>query len=446
MDNSLTKGNIWLSIWTISWPMVIIMLGNFILGITDIYAAGKLGTEVQASVGFCMQILFFLTVFANAIGIGTLSLVSKAVGAGEDRRAVEIARQALFCGIIVSLLIISILFLFGQAIVSLAGFPSAIQDLSISLLQFYAFALGNNYIVIIANSLLRATGKAKQSMVVMIIMNAINIVLIFPLAFGIGPFSGFGAQGLAFALVLATLCGALLSLLQFKSQEWDGFYRGRIKLHRGDLISIVSIGWPSALMQIAWHSGTLMLMGILGRLEQGGVESLAALTNGLRIEAIIYLPAFALNMAASVLTGQNLGAGKVQRAEKTAWMITLAGIAIVSVISTAIFIAAPLIAAYVSMDAQVQKETTRYLYYNLPVEPFMALAVVLAGAMQGAGDTRGVMRIIIFCMWIIRIPLAWTMAVYWEWGSRGVWTAMILSMIIQGLLMALRFKGGKWKG
>ncbi len=445
MDLGVTKGNIWVSIWQMSWPMVVMMLGNFTLGIVDIYAAGRLGPEAQASVGFCMQIFFFLSIVANAISIGTLSLVSRFAGAGNRLRTLEVARQAILCGFGLSIVILLVLRLSVATIVESAGLPKEVRELSVSLLEVYSLALAGSYIVIIASAIFRANGEPLKALFIMLSMNVVNIGLIFPLVFGIGTFEGLGAKGLAVAMVASTFCGLLLSLSGFADKGWEGFYKGRVYFDKEDFLRIASIGWPTAIMQIAWYSGTLALMGILGRLEGVGVAALAAMTNGLRIEAIIYLPAFALNMAASALIGQNLGADNASRAEKTGWLIALAGVCIVSVLSLIIFFIAPFIASKISMDAEVQRETVIYLYFNLPIEPLMALGVILAGAMQGAGDTKGVMKIILFCMWGIRIPLAWMLAMQAGWGQRGVWTAMVVSMFLQGSLMAYRFKGGRWK-
>jgi Na+-driven multidrug efflux pump len=78
-------------------------------------------------------------------------------------------------------------------------------------------------------------------------------------------------------------------------------------------------------------------------------------------------------------------------------------------------------------------------------EPFMALSLALGGALQGAGDTRGNMWVIVFCMWIIRLPLAFALAVHLGFGAPGVWTAMVVSMFFQGMLMAYLFHRGRWK-
>ena len=152
--------------------------------------------------------------------------------------------------------------------------------------------------------------------------------------------------------------------------------------------------------------GSIALYNILGRLGSTSITALAALTNGLRIEAIIYLPAYALNMATAVLVGQNLGAKNVLRADEVGWKMASTGIALISVMAIIIFIRAEAFASIVTSNPSVLKETVPYLRYNMVSEPFMALSLPFGRRLQGAGDTRGTMRIIIIAMWVIRLPLA----------------------------------------
>jgi Na+-driven multidrug efflux pump len=208
---------------------------------------------------------------------------------------------------------------------------------------------------------------------------------------------------------------------------------------------IIVIGWPAALLQIAWNAGTIVLYTILGRLGTGSVVATASITNGLRIEAVIYLPAFALNMAASVLIGQNLGAGNTDRAEKVGWKIAQAGVILISFMAVAIFLCADNFSSLVTRNRDVLEETSRYLKINMLSEPFMALSSILGGGLQGAGDTIGTMWVISIAMWFVRLPLSYFLAVTLGYGALGVWVAMVASMTCQGILMALRFHRGRWK-
>jgi multidrug resistance protein, MATE family len=441
----LTSGNLWTNIRQMSWPMMVIMLLNFLVGIVDVYIAGLISPQVQAAVGFVSQILFLTIILANAISIGGLALVARAEGAGDSAKAVAVARQALMFGGIVSLAITVIALIFYREVVILAGFPPEIAEIAGNFLQVYALALGFSYLLIISNAMFRASGEVRKPLITMTVVSALNIAFNFVLVFGLFSLPELGYIGIAVASAFAVAAGVFINLIFFRSGKWSGIYKRPWTLSFSIIRNMLVISWPSATLQIAWNAGSIILYNILGRLGEASITSLAAITNGFRIEAVIFLPAFALNMAASVLIGQNLGAGNSDRAEELGWKISKAAVALMSGMAVIVFISAEYIASFFTSDPAVLAETVRYLRFNMLSEPFMALSVVLGGALQGAGDTRGAMYAVVTAMWLIRLPLAYALAHSFALGATGVWIAMVASMLIQGLLMAWRFHGGKWK-
>ena len=231
-----------------------------------------------------------------------------------------------------------------------------------------------------------------------------------------------GYAGIALSTALSVSAGMIINLLFFLKNPWNRIYRPPWSFISPTILKIVKLGWPAALLQIGWNAGSIVLYNILGRLGEKSITALAAITNGLRIEAIIFLPAFALNMAASVLVGQNLGAGNPHRASQAGWRIAFFGSALLTILASIIFIWAEECASLLTDDPAVLKETTWYLRINMFSEPFMAFSLILGGGLQGAGDTRGSMIVIIIAMWTVRLPLAALLAFTFDLGSIGVWS------------------------
>lgn len=409
------------------------------------YVAGLIGSQVQAAVGFITQIYFFVVIVANAISIGTLAVVSRAVGSGNRERAVEVARQSLIFSVVVAVGIMSVGLLFSREIVTLAGFPADIAPLSERLFRIFASALAANYVLIVTNAVFRASGEVKRPLFTMTVVSGVNVAGNFLFVFGAGPFPGMGPAGIALAAAVSLASGMVVNLVQLTGGWWTAFYRGPWKLSVETLRLVVTLGWPAALLQIAWSAGTIVLYNVLARLGDESITALASITNGLRIEAIVYLPAFALNMASSVLVGQNLGASDPERAERVGWRIAKAGVALVSVMSVVMFVWADRLSSLLTADPAVRDETTRYVRINMVSEPFMALSAALGGGLQGAGDTRGAMWVIVLSMWVVRLPLAYLLGLNLGFGATGVWTSMVVSMALQGTLMAAQFRRGRWK-
>lgn len=426
--------------------MLLVMLLNFFVGLTDIFVAGFLGPEVQAIVGFVGELYFFIIIAANAVSIGTVAILSRAVGAGRFSDALSSAQQSLLLGVICSFVLTIAGLLLRDHIISLAGFTGETRQTALNYFVIFVFALAPNYIVILSNAIFRAGGEVRLQLSVMSVISIINVALDFLLVFGISSFEGIGYRGIAISTAAAMTAGTFVCLVLFRKSMWRDIYSGAWRLTAALTKQIFAISWPAALIQISWNAGTIFLYNILGNIEEGSITGMAALTNGLRIEAIIYLPVFALHSAASVLTGQNLGAGGPERAEKIGWKISLSGVAFVSFMALPVFIWAQEVSSLVARDQQVLAETIRYLRIMMLSEPFMAISVILGGCLMGAGDTKGMMVVIVSALWIIRLPLAYILAVSAGYGAPGVWLAMIVSMFFQGIAMTIRFRGGQWKG
>ncbi len=441
----MITGSMWRNIWQLSWPMLLIMIFNFFVGFADVYVAGLISPEVQAAVGFVSLLYFFVIIIANAISIGTVALVSRAIGGGDFPRALEVARQSLLFGCLIAAVLTLAGFLFSREIVAAAGFPEKIREIAETFQRIFSLALGANYLLIISNALFRASGDVLHLLFTMLIVSAANIIGDFALVFGWFPFPPMGYPGIAVATAVSVTLGTGISLVLFSRTRWRSIYAGPWMLSAETIRKIVDIAWPSAMLQIAWNAGTIILYNILGRLGEASITAMAAISNGLRIEALIFLPAFALNMSASVLIGQNIGAGDPERAERVVWRIAAAGIGTLSVLALAVFFQAEELAALVARDPAVIAETARYLKINMIAQPFIALSLSLSGGLQGAGDTRGTMWVIIIAMWLIRLPLVYGLAISFNFGAPGVWWSMVTSMICQSLLMTGRFHAGNWK-
>ncbi len=442
---NIISGSTWKNIWQMSWPMLLIMFFNFIVGLTDVYVAGFLGPEIQAIVGFVGQLYFFIIIVANAISIGTVAMLSRAVGAGRFEDALSTAKQSLVFGVACALALSAVGLVFRDEIVSLAGFSGNVRQIAVDFFVIFVFALAPNYIVIICNAIFRSGGEMKLTLLAMFLISLINVALNFLLVFGIFSFHGLGYRGIALATAAAMTAGTFICFFLLRRSRWNNVLSGIGKVSTGLIKRIYTLSWPAALIQVSWNAGNVALYNILSRLQEESITAMAALTNGLRIEAAIYLPVFALHMAASVLTGQNLGAGAPERAERIGWKISLSGVAFVSLLAIPVFIWAGDISAPVAKDRHVLAETVRYIRITMLSEPFMAISVILGGCLMGAGDTKGAMLVIVSTLWIIRLPLAYLLAVSAGYGAVGVWASMVISMFFQGVAMTVYFRRGRWR-
>jgi len=424
--------------------MILIMFFQFAIGLTDVYVAGYLGTDVLAAVGYVAQLYWTLVILANAITVGTVSMVSQAYGAKSNRGVGRITAHSLIMGLAISGAMTFFALLWPSQLVRVAGMPEGIQAIGEAFLRIFALVLIPTYTMIITGGVLRASGRIRIALINNFVASVVNIICSLGLGLGLGPFPPLGYLGIAAATAIATTLGMALNLIHIFSGPRRVTLGALANPFSLCLRNLVKLGIPPALQQTAWNAGTLVIYFLVGQMEGGQITALAAMTAGVRIEAIIFLPIFALNMAAAVLTGNRIGAGDVAGARSGAKATATLCILIISIPTLAIFIFAPWISTLLTKDPAVLDEMTRYLRINMIGMPFMAIGVTVSGALQGAGDTYATMRIIFIGMWLLRIPFVLGVIHILRAGATGVWWAMTASIIIMCGLLTMRFRGESW--
>jgi len=429
-------------LWRLSWPMVLTMFLLFSVGLADVYVAGKFNPEVQGAVGLAGQQLFLFGVIANSLGVGLVAIIPRQEGAEDIAGGWHTARQGLLLVTLFTLPLSLLGILTVRSPLVLFFVPPDVARVATILLPFYAAALWFQSLLTIASSIFRAHTRMLLILVGSGGTALLNFVGDFVLSFGFGSIPAMGPVGIAVATLISTVAGAMLALaILYRQGMQSGKWRFDGQLNK----RILKIGWPIGLLQMGWTLGSLFLYAILGHLAVSAVEATAALTNGLRIEAILYLPVYALNMITAVLVAQAMGAADPDKAENAGWKVALTAAAILAVVAVPVYLYSWEIAGLITPDPIVRHMTHLYLRFNMVSQPFMALGVCLGGALEGAGDTMGVMKVVLGALWIFRLPLAAVLALITTLGANGVWLAMVMSIMLQCVLMVARYNRGKWK-
>ncbi|MGQ9646187.1 MAG: MATE family efflux transporter [Thermodesulfobacteriota bacterium] len=421
--------------WSLSWPMTLIMFFEFLIGLADVYIAGKVGKDVQAAYGFVIQLYLIFIVIANAVTVGTVSVVSRLFTSGES--------QELYRTIFTSLTtaaVIGVVFVFGglllaAPILNLLTLPAELKTLVFAFTRIYAIGLPFHYLLINSNGVLRSCHQIKKSLMTMSLVCILNIALNFIYVFK----TPLGFRGIALATASSVFIGSLINWIWVQK-----LMRPKTHFAWGAVKSVLRIGWPIGVLQALWQLASMVLFLILSALPEKRVETLAALTAGLRIESVIYLPAFALNMANAVIIGNFLGERKEQEAFRGGIVTAAIGVGMVVMMVMAVILNARWIASALSPDERVIQECVRYIYVSMVSEPFMAWGVILGGGLSGAGDTKSVMTRVALSLWLVRIPLSYLFVVVLGFGAVWVWWSMNFSQFLQSFLITKRYLNGKW--
>lgn len=442
-EHDYTRGPLLGAVLLLAIPMVLEMCMESIFGVVDIYFVGRLGPEAVAAVGITESILTL--VFATAVGLSSAAaaMVARRIGEGRTGDASKAAAQAIFLGGLASVATAGVGFFYAEELLRLMGATDATIAIGAGYTRITFLASITIYLLFLINAIFRGAGNPALSMRVLAVANLVNIILDPLLIFGWGPFPELGLEGAAIATALGRGSGVLYQLVLLFGP------RGQIRVSVIDLRPMLSIirglvrvGWPGMLQFLISTASWLFVVRILANF---GDAPLAGYTIALRIVVFAILPSWGLCSAAGTLVGQNLGAGKVERAEKAVWLTGFINMLLMSSISGLFLWIAPTLIGLFSDDPEVIRHGVDNLIWMSFSFPFMAYGMVASQGFNGAGDTVTPMWMNVGCYWLWQLPLAWVLAVPAGYGPLGVFMALGISEATRAMVGVFLFRRGTWK-
>jgi MATE family, multidrug efflux pump len=424
-------------------PMVVEMSMESIFAVADVFWVAHLGADAVATVGLTESMLTLIYTAAMGLSIGATALVSRRIGEHNPEGAAHAAGQSILLGLAVS------------AVIALFAAPNApallrVMGASESVIRsgsgFTRIMLGGNATVLLLfllNAVFRGAGDAAIAMRVLVLGNLLNIMLGPCFIFGLGPFPALGVAGASVATNVGRGTAVLYQLYTLARG------RGRVKIAlrhlRLDLGVMKSVLRLSGLGTFQILISTASYIGLVRILSQFGSAALAGYTIGIRLIIFALLPAFGLSNAAATMVGQNLGAGRPDRAERAVWTAAVYNMVFLGAVGLGFLVGAPSITSLFTTDPLVQPYAIGCLRTVSLGFVFYAYGMVLTSAFNGAGDTSTPTYINLFVFWLFEIPLAWVLATRAGFGARGVFIALTVSYSMLAVVSALLFKRGKWK-
>jgi len=424
-------------------PMVMEMIMESLFALFDIIFVSRLGAEATATVGITESLMTIIYSVGMGLATATTSIVSRRIGEKKKLEASVSAVQSILLGILVSFPFFIAGIFFSKEILGMMG---ASQGVINNGSKYTAMMLGGNFIIMllfINNAVFRSAGDAMISMFVMIFANLINIVIDPLLIFGIGPFPKLGVTGAGIATMIGRTFGVLM--------QFYVFFRKNRKIGINKQTILIDLKIIKRLLKLSLGGisqnliSTTSWVGLYRIMTEFGDNVVAGYTVAIRIVIFSLLPAWGLSNAASTLVGQNLGAKRVDRAEKSVWTISVVNMIFLLVIGIIFYFASGNIVSIITPVEQIREvgilclKTLSFGYL------FYALGMVTLQAFNGAGDTYTPTLLNFVCFWMIEIPLAYVMSVQIGMGEKGVFLAILIAESCLGILGLLAFKMGKWK-
>ena len=311
---------------------------------------------------------------------------------------------------------------------------------------FARILLGGQVIVIllfVLNGAFRGTGDAAMSLRTLWIANAVNLVLDPCLIFGLGPFPKLGVTGTAVATTVGRGVGVAVQLYVLFSGKRRIHLRPETLVPNLKVIArLVRMSLGGMGQYLISTASWVVMVRIISRF---GDQAVAGYTVAMRVVFVTLLPAWGMSNAAATLVGQNLGAGKPQRAEQSVFRAAAYNMAFMALVTVVLVFGTRYVLAPFGADPSILPigvAALRTLAYGFV---FYGLGMVVVQSFNGAGDTGTPTAINVVVFWLLQIPLAWSLAVWGKMGPQGAFWAVAVAYSAQAVIGLLAFRRGTWK-
>ncbi len=421
------------SIWRLAWPTMLEELLQTAVQYIDTFMVASLGTAATAAVGATATVNWLVGSAVYALGVGFLSYISQALGAGDGLRARRAAGQAVLLTLVTGVL-------FTAATLSLSRFVPVWMRVDPALREIsarYFFILYSPMLFrcasIIFGTVLRAAGDTKSPMRVGLLVNLtnvlLNLVLIYP-ARTVHPFgaavrlygAGLGTDGAALASAAAFTLGGVLLTVSLLRNPTVSPVGTRITPDKEILAPCLRVALPNMAQRFFTSLGYVVFASMINALGQAAT---AAHTIANTVESAFYIPGYGMQSAAATLTGNLIGAGEKKNVKYLARMIALIEISLMIVSGGLLFAFAPQMMRVYSSDAAVVALGATVLRMVALSEPFYGVSIITEGILQGAGKTSMPFVFNLLCMWGVRIGGTFLCTSVFGWGLISAWACMI---------------------
>ena len=422
------------------------LLGVMALAI-DTIMCGHLDNadDVLTALGFATQIIFLLMIIMIGLTIGSVALVARAYGAGDNERVNHVFGQSVTLTAAVSLVVAIVGNLIGGDILGALGASPDIVEIGLDYLRPLLTGTFLFYLTVLYGAVLRGVGNTRLPFMAAIAATGINILANYGLILGNWGLPRLGVQGAAIGTLLSQFGNVLIMVVAIRRGAIPGL-RARLlpaRLDRQLARILFRIGAPAALDMLVLNVGFLAMVAVIGRIDE---LAIAAHGVGIRIQGLAFVPGLGIAQATGALVGQALGAGDPDRARATARAAVMLCAAVMSALGLAVIAGAhPLVALFnIEPGTALESYSVQWMIILGFCMPPVGVQIAFGGMLQGAGATDTSLRINAVGTFMVHVPIALLLAFPLDLAVLGVWLSFPIALVVKALLAWRAYREGSW--
>jgi putative MATE family efflux protein len=375
--------------------------------------------------------------------MSTTAMVARRIGEKDSEDASIAGVQAVILGVVISLAIGIPCFIYAPELLKIMGATPNIVSTGSGYARIALGGCGAVTLLFLNNAIFRGAGDAAIAMRLLWVSNIINLVLDPCLIFGLGPFPRLGVTGAALATFTGRSIGVAYQFYRLaRGTERLPSLARHLRLNLAVLWRLIRVSITGILQFAIANTSWIGLVRIVSTF---GAAAVAGYTIAIRVLIFVILPSWGLSNAAATLVGQNLGAGKPDRAEASVWRTGLYNMLFLGAVGVLLVLFAEPTVRLFTHDPEVvplAASSLRILSYG---NIGYAYGMIMLQAFNGAGDTVTPTWVNLFGFWFLEIPLAYWLAIPMNLRSKGVYFSIVIAECSIALAGILLFRRGRWK-
>ena len=426
----LTQGSVGRHLVDMAVPVLFGVFTMMSQAFADMWFIGRVGDRELAALSFAFPILMIVTSIAIGLGAGTSSVVARAIGAHNHRRARRLATDSLILSFGITAIVSAIGFLTIEPLFRLLGAPDDMIPLIAGYMTILYASVPFVVVGMVGMSSMRATGDTRLPSMLMVIASVANVILDPILIFGIGPVPAMGLNGAAMAALLsraAIFAGTLyfmrmrLDMLTFNKPD-----PGELRSSWAD---VLHVGIPAAATNAIIPIATGVITAMLARY---GPEAVAGFGVASRVEALTLVLFYALSAVIGPFVGQNIAAGKADRIFEALRLCTIFCVGTGFVIAALLAFSGAWLPTLFSDNPEVTDVSTKFLMIAPISYGAYGMVMVMNASFNGMGKPMPAVHISVGRMALIYIPLAFIAERFF--GITGIFVAYAFANVVSGVI------------
>lgn len=440
----LTEGPIFASLISLAIPIVLANLLQTAYQLIDAFWVGRLGGVAVASMSVVFPISFLAMALGMGFSIAASTIVAQQVGAKLWSEVKHTASQAMFVAIVMGLVLGAVGYILAPHILTLMNIPPEVYPSALKVMRIAFATTPLSFIYVTYQSLMRGVGEVNRPLVIVLTTVVFNAVLDPFFIYGYGPVPELGVAGAMTATFITQAIAATIALVSlFRGAQGMQISLADFTIDRVFLKRLFFLGVPTSMEQTVRALG-MTIMTVL--VTVFGTTAVAAYGVGSNVLMVVIIPALGLSLAVAAFVGQNIGAGRMDRAVAAVKIGSMISFGVLSIIGCITFVTAPYIVNFfiTSGSADVVALAVQYVHVMAFMFGFIGLQMVFFGVFRAAGSPMSSF-ILTAISQVIQFPLAYWLSRHTSLGVSGIWWSAPAANIITVVLATGWYLSGKWQ-